>query len=478
MSIETDPIPPLPQHTPPVDQKEGAQQRFTINWMQWFTAVREKINVINALIVNFSNLVGTGFPALSSGNWNMRSIAQGTGITVTSGDGVSGDPTIAHADTSSASSVLINNSGTNVLQDVTANLDEFGHVTSITFSSVDVAAALALIFQPLDATLTAVANVTTAADRIIYFNGVDTATATTLTSFIRTLLDDANQAAALSTLGAEATITAGTNAQFYRGDKVMANEIFGDQIITLDNAGSGFIINRYSNDNTGFQIRAVKSRGTAAVPAAIQLGDTLLTFQGRGQTGVATVSGNVGAVQLLAAENFSSTNQGTRWVFSSTAVGSTTNTVRVALNDVSFNSAVDNTLTLGTSLLRWMASYVINFFHSGAMHSSGISTMAALGADVNNWAITDIDNVYIVRASASGANRAITGIAAPTVTNQRIRLINVGTSLDLTLPNESASSTATNRFVCPGAATFTLNPGDSVELWYDNTTARWRVLAA
>ena len=57
--------------------------------------------------------------------------------------------------------------------------------------------------QPLDATLTAIAGVSTSADKIIYFTGTDTAAATTLSSFGRTLIDDANASTALITLGAQ-----------------------------------------------------------------------------------------------------------------------------------------------------------------------------------------------------------------------------------------------------------------------------------
>ena len=56
--------------------------------------------------------------------------------------------------------------------------------------------------QAADTTLTALANLTTAADQIPYATGADTFAMTPLTPFARTLLDDANAAAALSTLGA------------------------------------------------------------------------------------------------------------------------------------------------------------------------------------------------------------------------------------------------------------------------------------
>jgi hypothetical protein len=55
--------------------------------------------------------------------------------------------------------------------------------------------------QPLDATLTALAGLATGPDQVPYATGTDTFMQTTLTPFARTLLDDVSQAAAQSTLG-------------------------------------------------------------------------------------------------------------------------------------------------------------------------------------------------------------------------------------------------------------------------------------
>lgn len=56
--------------------------------------------------------------------------------------------------------------------------------------------------QPLDATLTALAGVVTAANQMLYSTGPDAFATTSLSAFIRTLLDDADAAAARTTLGA------------------------------------------------------------------------------------------------------------------------------------------------------------------------------------------------------------------------------------------------------------------------------------
>jgi hypothetical protein len=78
---------------------------------------------------------------------------------------------------------------------------------------------------------------------------------------------------------------------------------------------------------------------------------------------------------------------------------------------------------------------------------------------------------------SSDASRNITGLAPQGVAgvSGQIHIIaNVG-SFDIVLVNQSASSTAANRFLNSTGADITLTPDQGAFTWYDATTARWRV---
>lgn len=91
-----------------------------------------------------------------------------------------------------------------------------------------------------------------------------------------------------------------------------------------------------------------------------------------------------------------------------------------------------------------------------------------LTASVNDY---DVGDSPVVRLS-SDASRDVTGLKNGTH-GRLLLIINVG-GQNIVLKDESASSVAANRFALHGSADLTLNAEDSVLVWYDVASLRWR----
>jgi hypothetical protein len=156
--------------------------------------------------------------------------------------------------------------------------------------------------------------------------------------------------------------------------------------------------------------------------------------------------------------------------------GSGTDVLNLAADStLAWTSANANVVSVDTMLSR-AAARVIRL--SGTATATGSATLcsipvtpARITADQNNYAPTAGAMFYRLSTDAA---RAVTGLSISQVDGQFCEVWNVG-SFNLTLTNESASSTAANRFTNVTGADIVLAPNEIARLRYDSTSARWRV---
>lgn len=138
----------------------------------------------------------------------------------------------------------------------------------------------------------------------------------------------------------------------------------------------------------------------------------------------------------------------------------------------SWNSASNlNSGSTDTALARSAAGVVrVSNASTGAGTFSSVAvTPSQITADQNNYA----PGVGWFHRWSSDASRNVTGLSAGQ-DGQVIEIYNVGSD-NIVLVNESASSTAANRFANSTGADLTLTAGKCAEGRYDSTSARWRM---
>lgn len=112
---------------------------------------------------------------------------------------------------------------------------------------------------------------------------------------------------------------------------------------------------------------------------------------------------------------------------------------------------------------------------SGGFGLSG-SASSSITANTDNLSF-DADAYANLRLTPD-ANWNLTGITAPvtgSTNGRRVTLKNTSASFAVTLKHATTSSGA-NQFYCPGATDYALRPLSSVDIAYDSTDAKWRVL--
>lgn len=146
-----------------------------------------------------------------------------------------------------------------------------------------------------DAELVALGGLTSAADKLPYFTGSGTASLADFSAFARTLVDDASQAAMRTTLG----LTPGTDVQAYDADLAALAANSTDGLWAHTGAGTG-AARTLTAPAAGFTI--TNPAGIAGNPTFV-LADDLAALEGLASTGVARRTGastwSVGAAIAL-----------------------------------------------------------------------------------------------------------------------------------------------------------------------------------
>ncbi len=117
------------------------------------------------------------------------------------------------------------------------------------------------------------------------------------------------------------------------------------KIDIADQDNAAVLITEY-NDADGVNFRSKRARGTIASPTALLSSDRIVGITAFGHNG-SSIVGARGTIEIIATENWNSTNNGTAIRFNTTALGSTTNTTKITI-DGSGNLGV-GTATFGTN---------------------------------------------------------------------------------------------------------------------------------
>lgn len=186
-----------------------------------------------------------------------------------------------------------------------------------------------------------------------------------------------------------------------------------------------------------------------------------------GPSGVTMVNSNAGASASSTVTLGNNADVGLAQI----TVNSSANSSLAGFNSVNISNSASAAIAF------WMGATKAGQFDAGGLTSTlgltlvGAITPTALSGDVNNYNPPGLSTALTLRIDGGAADRNVTGLTAG-VDGRIVEILNIGATNSLILADQSASSTAANRFLF--GANVTVGPNKAVVLRYDGTTARWR----
>lgn len=291
-----------------------------------------------------------------------------------------------------------------------------------------------------------------------------------------------------------ATVTNATVTNLFASNSSITNSTTTNLFAVFANFLSAYFENLGFNSATGTNLLVTNATGTnlSATGTLIVAGTTTLA------TTSATLL-NVTNSFTLASSTPATTSmalyqQGGTLYWNGTAVGGsifTASTTGGVVNGLAYLTSTTSSLVVGSTATSTNAKLEIyasstsiglavsNFGTGLAAQFSGAIAML-FGNDYATSSIyandVDFGNTSVVRVNATTTDFiGITGIANGT-NGKTLTLVNASSTGTFILYNQNASSTATNRVITGTGANMTMAPDVSVNLIYDATSAKWRVV--